>query len=99
MTTHVQFIGMGVSEALEKRIILKTEKLAHKFPWLIRAEVLIKVGNNSKGPNDICEVKLSAPGPYLFAKATAENFEKAVARALREAEILCEKRKMKFVRH
>lgn len=99
MTTHIQFIGMDVSEALSKRIVTKMEKLNQKYPWLISAEVFIKEGNDSKGPNDICEVKLSAPGPYLFTKAKEDNFEKAASRAIKEAEVLCEKRKQQFVRH
>ena len=99
MTTHIQFIGMGVSEALSERIERKMEKLSQKYPWLISAEVFIKEGNDSKGPNDICEVKLSAPGPYLFTKAKEVSFEKAASRAIKEAEVLCEKRKQQFVRH
>lgn len=99
MTTHIQFIGMGVSESLSKRIVTKMEKLGKKYPWLISAEVFIKEGNDSKGPNDICEVKLSAPGPYLFAKAKEYNFDLAMSRAMKEAEVLCEKRKYKFTKH
>lgn len=93
MIINIQYVHMPTSESLSRIITEKLKKLHHKFNWILKAEVFLKLENNSSGENQICEIELSAPGPRLFATATAANFEKAVASTIKELEHQLKKRK------
>ena len=98
MTIHIQYQQMPESESLSKIITRNLHKLAHKYQFLIRADVSLKLGNGIKGSNKICEMQISAPGPRLFAKSSEDNFEKAAAETLYDLERQLKKRKAKFKR-
>ena len=78
MTINIQYQDMPTSESLNEIVSRNLDKLAHKFPFLIRAEVLFKMENDPTGNGKICEMQLSAPGPRIFAKSNENNFEKAI---------------------
>jgi len=99
MRTNIQFRDMPVSEALSTRINSNLDKLAGKYPWIIGAEVTIKQENNPRESNCICEIQLSAPGPYLFARSCQDNFEKAARIAVNELSTQLEKRKNQILNH
>ncbi|HMB61461.1 MAG TPA: HPF/RaiA family ribosome-associated protein [Eudoraea sp.] len=98
MTIHIQYQHMPASESLSKIITRNLHKLAHKYQFLIRAEVSLKLGNGIKGNDKVCEMEISAPGPRLFAKSSGDDFEKAAAETLSELERQLRKRKAKFRR-
>lgn len=90
---------MPTSESLSQTITEKLKKLHHKFNWILKAEVFLKLENNSSGENQVCEIELSAPGPRLFATATADHFEKAAILTIKELERQLEKRKHTLANH
>lgn len=87
---------MPTSEWLSEITTRNLEKLAHKYPFLIRSDVTFKLGNGTDGKDKICEIELSAPGPRLFAKSNEDSFEKATAETLNDLERQLRKRKEKF---
>ena len=99
MKINIQYVHMPTSESLSRIITKKLEKLHHKFSWILKAEVFLKLENDSSGDNQICEIELSAPGPRIFASSTEANFEKAVASTIKDLERQLEKRKHAFANH
>lgn len=99
MKINIQYILMPTSESLSRIITKKLEKLRHKFGWVIKAEVFLKLENTASGKNKICEIELSAPGPRLFATSKAVNFEKAVVATIKELEHQLKRRKHTLVNH
>ena len=47
----------------------------------------------------ICEIRLSMPGPRVFASTNAETFEAALAETISDLENQLEKRKEKMKRY
>ncbi|PHQ61150.1 MAG: ribosomal subunit interface protein [Maribacter sp.] len=93
MTIDIQYVQMPTSESMDTFITEKLNKLAKKYDWVIRADVFLKSENNPSGKGKICEIRLSAPGPRLFAKSNEERFEKAVVATIIELEKQLKKRK------
>lgn len=90
---------MPTSESLSTIVSKKLEKLGKKYDWIISADVFFKRENDPTGKGKICEMRLSAPGPRLFAKSDSDNFEKAAAETIKDLEIQLKKRKEVFKRH
>ena len=99
MTINMQYVQMPESESLSKIVTLNLQKMAHKYQFVIRADVFFKQGQGKDGNDKICEIQLSAPGPRIFAKSTENNFEKAAAETISDLERQLRKRKEKFGRH
>jgi putative sigma-54 modulation protein len=78
----------------------KLEKLEDKYDFIVRADVFFKKENTST-PNTglICNIRLSAPGPRLFAESNNAKFEMAIAASVEELERQLEKRKGKMKTH
>ena len=99
MKINIQYVHMPTSESLNQIITQKLERLHHKFNWILKAEVFIKLENNNSGENQICEIELSAPGPRLFACSTKDDFEKAVVSTIKELEHQLKRRKHTLANH
>lgn len=93
MEINFQFIKMQTSETMEAFAIKKLNKLAKRYDWLISANVNYKIENDPRKKGRICEIELSAPGPRLFARSIAENFELATDETIRDLEKQLKKRK------
>lgn len=90
---------MPTSESMNQYVEKRLEKLAEKFDWIIRAEVIFKLENNVYGKGNICEIELSAPGPKLFASTKADTFEAAAKETILDLERQLKKRKAKMTTH
>lgn len=99
MMINIQYVHMPTSESLSRIITEKLKKLHHKFNWILKAEVFLKLENNSSGENQICEIELSAPGPRLFATSKKDDFEKAAVSTIKELERQLKKRKHTLANH
>lgn len=98
MIIQMQYIHMPESESLSEIVTRNLRKLAHKYDFIIRAEVFFKQGQGKDGKDKICEMQLSAPGPRIFAKSTENNFEKAAAETISDLERQLRKRKAIFAK-
>ena len=99
MTINFQYIQMPTSEAMNQLMTTKLNKLGKKFDFIIRADVFFKMENDPSGKGKICEIRLSVPGPRIFAKSDQDDFEKAAASTIKELESQLQKRKNVFKKH
>lgn len=99
MTANIQYIHMPTSETLNNFVDADLKKLNHKYPFLIRANVIFKKENDPTKKGSVCEIELSAPGPRVFAKSSEENFEKAVVNTINDLDKQLRKRKEKINKH
>jgi|SRR5690606_15607421 len=100
MNIHFEYDDVKASARLEEMVVKKLEKLEDKYDFIVRADVFFKKENTST-PNTglICNIRLSAPGPRLFAESNNAKFEMAIAASVEELERQLEKRKGKMKTH
>lgn len=92
-----EYHGITSSERLETMVREKLDRLKEKNDMLIRADVFFKEENTSSDETGkICNIRLSLPGPRLFAESSHENFENAIADTINELDKQLSKRKEKM---
>lgn len=96
MKHNIEFVNFSRSENLENIIVEKLEALSQKYDWLIRAEVFLKDVNKAKLGGQSCEVRLSLPGPQIFASAEEEKYEVAISKTFEALEKQLRQRKEKM---
>ncbi len=99
MEAIFEFVNIDKSENLEAFTQKKLDKLENKYDWIVRANVFFKQDENQKPNGYICEIKLSAPGPQLFAQSNENSFEASVASTASDLDRQCSKRKAKMNTH
>ena len=97
MNINFEYDDVKASNRLEIMAAKKLEKLLDKFDFIVRADVFFKTENTSS-PNTglICNIRLSAPGPRLFAEGNSASFEASIAESVGDLERQLEKRKAKM---
>lgn len=93
MEVNVQFVKMPTSESMEAFVNKRLEKLAKRYEWIIKADVFYKIENDPKGKGKICDIKLSLPGPQIFATSDEVSYEAATDETIRDIEKQLKKRK------
>ncbi|SDS58484.1 putative sigma-54 modulation protein [Gillisia sp. Hel1_33_143] len=99
MEAIFQFVQLTRSESLEAFTQEKLDKLENKYNFVIRAEVFIKKQDGMDPNGFICNIKLSLPGPQVFAESNENSFEAAVAETIRDLEKQLAKRKSQMQTH
>ncbi len=99
METVFEFVNIDKSENLEAFTQKKLNKLENKYDWIVRANIYIKKDENQKPKGFISEIRLSAPGPEIFAQSNEDSYEASVAETVRDLDRQCEKRKAKMSSH
>ncbi|MDN3493591.1 ribosome hibernation-promoting factor, HPF/YfiA family [Winogradskyella bathintestinalis] len=85
------------SDRLETFAKEKLENLFERYDFVIRADVFFKSENTSSDETGKkCGIRLSAPGPRLFAESSHENFNDAISETVNELLRQLEKRKDKM---
>ena len=97
MEIHFEYDAVKASEHLENLAIQLLNKIADKNDFIVRAEVQFKKENTSSPDTGmICSIRLSVPGPRLFAQSSHGNFEASLVEAADELERQLQKRKDKI---
>ncbi|MDW5288300.1 ribosome hibernation-promoting factor, HPF/YfiA family [Formosa sp. PL04] len=92
-----EYHDVTASDALEEVTKEKLEKLGTKFSMVIRADVFFKTENTtSDETGKICNIRLSLPGPRLFAESSHDNFTDSVSESINDLERQLRKRKDKM---
>lgn len=99
MDVIFNFVNLEKSEALETFTRNKLNKVENKYDWIVKADVYFKKDENQKPNGYISEVRLSAPGPELFAESNEDSFEASIAKTVKDVERQCSKRKSKMSTH
>ena len=99
MKLNIQFVQTAQRRSIEKLVTDKLEDLGQKFDWIIGADVFFKEEKDTYGKGKICDIRLSLPGPRIFASSDEEGFEESVAETIRDLEIQLKKRKAEMQSH
>jgi putative sigma-54 modulation protein len=99
MEAIFEFVNVEKSQSLESFTQKKLDKLENKYNWIVRANVYFKKDENQKPNGYISEIRLSAPGPEIFAQSNENSFEASVAQTVSDVERQCSKRKAKMNTH
>ncbi len=95
-----EYHDVAQSDRLEQLAKEKLESLENKFDMVIRADVFFKEENTSSDETGkICNIRLSLPGPRLFAEASHENFASSIAESVNDLERQLRKRKEKMKKY
>ena len=100
MNINFEYDDVKASNRLEIMAAQKLEKLLDKFDFIVRADVFFKKENTSSPEKGkICNIRLSAPGPRLFAEASNGSFEASISQSVEELHRQLQKRKDKMQMH
>lgn len=99
MNIEMQFVDTPAIDTVEELVRKKLGKLKDRYNWITNAAVFFKVEPQEQAKKSICEVRLSVPGPQLFASAQESSFEKAFSFVAKQLEVQLEKHKDKMTRH
>ena len=93
-----EYHDVTASERLEKYTEEKLNNLYKKYDFIVRADVFFKTENTtSEETGMICGIRLSVPGPRMFAESSHDNFESAVSETIRELDVQLRKKKEKMM--
>lgn len=88
------------SDRLEGIAKEKLMNLKNKYDMVHRADVFFKEENTSSDQTGmICNIRLSLPGPRLFAEASHDNFVSSISESVNDLERQLRKRKEKMSTH
>jgi putative sigma-54 modulation protein len=97
MNINFEYHAVKASNRLEILAADKLDKLLGKFDFVVRADVFLKTENTSQPDTGmICGIRLSTPGPRLFAESSNGNFEASIAETVTELERQLNRRKAKM---
>ncbi|WP_027076101.1 HPF/RaiA family ribosome-associated protein [Maribacter antarcticus] len=100
MNINFEYDNVKASNRLEIMAAEKLEKLLDKFDFVVRADVFFKTENTSSSDTGmICNMRLSAPGPRLFAESSTASFEASIAATIKELDRQLQRRKAKMKSH
>ena len=89
-----EYHGVTASESLEMFTEDKLDNLFKKYDFVIRADVFFKTENTSANNTGMkCGIRLSAPGPRLFAESSHNTFLAAVSDTIDQLSVQLKKRK------
>lgn len=95
-----EYHDVTASESLEAFAKAELEKLTKKYQFVHRADVFFKVENtNSDQTGKISGIRLSLPGPRLFAESSSYEFQVSFKKAISEIDQQLRKRKDKMQTH
>lgn len=94
MTVNYEYDGVTASPELEDYVNKKLEKLFSKYEFVIRADVFFKTENTSDRDGKMkTSIRLSAPGPRLFAETATDSFHKSATETVNSLLKQLDKRK------
>lgn len=81
-----EYDDVSSSNRLEKLVEEKLAKLKERFEFVHRADVFFKTENRSDQNEMFCDIRLSMPGPRIFASSNAETFDSAIIETVKDLE-------------
>jgi ribosome-associated inhibitor A len=99
MNIEIRFVHAVPNSSIEERVREKLESLGHKYDWIISAAIFFKEEKHPNQENFVCEIRLSIPGPQLFASSNETNFNKAINSTIHQLSSQLEKKKGKLMAH
>ena len=92
-----EYHDVNPSDRLETFVKEKLDKIKERYDFVIRADVFFRTENTSSDETGKkCSIRLSAPGPRLFAESSHDNFNDAISETVDELIRQLKKRKEKM---
>ncbi|MFD0860608.1 HPF/RaiA family ribosome-associated protein [Sungkyunkwania multivorans] len=91
-----EYHDVTASDRLEEAVKEKMARLGEKYDFVHRADIFFKNENTSDDLGKICDIRLSAPGPRIFASTNADSYLSAIAETVRDLDKQLEKRKVEL---
>ncbi|SFR47264.1 putative sigma-54 modulation protein [Robiginitalea myxolifaciens] len=99
MDINFEYDHVKASDRLEILAAKRLQKLTDKYDFVVRSDVFFSHEKTSDPETGkICKIRLSLPGPRLFAESSKKEYEMAIAEAADELERQLRKRKEKMNR-
>jgi len=100
MQVNFNYQHVTGSKELEAFTEEKLQPLFDRYNWVTRADVFFRKENtSSRETGMIAEIRLSAPGPRLFAEESHNTFKESVSKVVGQLKKQCEKRKADMISH
>ena len=99
MEAIYQFVKLEKSEALQEFAQKKLDKLEVKYNFIVKAQVYFKKEEAQDPDGFICNIKLSVPGPQIFAESNKDSFESATAETVKDLDKQLAKKKSQMRTH
>jgi len=96
MNIIFEYHDVTASDRLEQLATEKLEELQTKFNFVHRADVFFKTQNRTDDEEQICDIRLSMPGPRLFASSNSESFRASISESINDLERQLKKYKEKL---
>jgi putative sigma-54 modulation protein len=97
MNINFEYHDVEASDRLEAYAKEKLEKLYNKFQMIVRADVFFKTENTSSDKTGmICNIRVSVPGPRIFAEASHDNFTSSINKSIKDLDKQLTKKKEKL---
>ncbi|WP_273276231.1 HPF/RaiA family ribosome-associated protein [Maribacter polysiphoniae] len=91
-----EYDNITASNRLETIVEKELNNLLVKYQFVIRGDVFFKKENFQGDKDKGCGIRLSVPGPRIYASSTEDSFEAAIKKSIRELENQLEGRKDKM---
>ncbi|MDY7394975.1 ribosome-associated translation inhibitor RaiA [Aureibaculum sp. 2210JD6-5] len=92
-----EYHDVNTSDHLEDFATKKLNDLQEKYDFVHRADVFFKKENTTSDETGlICNIRLSMPGPRLFAEATHDSFQESISESVSDLERQLRKHKEKM---
>jgi putative sigma-54 modulation protein len=100
MTIQFNYQHVSGSTELENYTKEKLQTIFDRYSWITRADVFFIAENTSSDQTGmIAQIRLSAPGPRLFAEESHDTFTESVSKVVDQLKTQCEKRKATIITH
>jgi len=90
---------VSASSRLENHTKEKLEFLENKYDFIDRADVFFKLEKNTEHDGYVSSIRLSVPGPRLFASSGGDSYVNSINQCIRELSVQLEKKKSKMATH
>ncbi|WP_213523499.1 HPF/RaiA family ribosome-associated protein [Nonlabens sp.] len=100
MTIQFNYQHVSGSTELENYTKEKLQTIFDRYSWVTRADVFFIAENTSSDQTGkIAQIRLSAPGPRLFAEESHDTFTESINKVVDQLKTQCEKRKATIITH
>jgi len=97
MEIIISTLNFKTDTTLETFVREKVSKLFNQCKTIIRANVILREGENGNLENKQCEIRLMIPGNDHFVKKSTGGYEKSVSQAVEVLQKILRRKKSKVI--
>ncbi len=97
MNIIIQSVNFRTGSTLENFIREKVSKLFNHCTNIIRADIVLRKGENGNLENKLCEIRLIIPGYDHFVKVGSGRYEKSILEAVETLQKILRRNKTRLL--